>query len=170
MPYQTRPYPALHFLPYSARASAALLHQHNRFASLLYPNIDPPPPIAPPCLCCASPCIFSDTFTFTSKNLATQRSRHTDSPLLRSASRYWFGIHFLVQVSTSLSQCQVACFSISSKRWTDWLNMLETISISASAAAIFSAELGCGRPPPKRKDMSAVGFSCDCIRWWWWWF
>ena len=38
--------------------------------------------------------------------------------------------------------------------WTDWLNMLETISISASAAAIFSAELGCGRPPPKRNDMS----------------
>lgn len=36
-----------------------------------------------------------------------------------------------------------------------WLNMLETISISASAAAIFSAEEGCGRPPPKRKDMVA---------------
>lgn len=33
--------------------------------------------------------------------------------------------------------------------------MLETISISASAAAIFSAEEGCGRPPPKRKDMVA---------------
>lgn len=28
----------------------------------------------------------------------------------------------------------------------------ETISISASAAAIFSADVGCGRPP-KRKDM-----------------
>ena len=38
-----------------------------------------------------------------------------------------------------------------------WLNMLETISISASAAAIFSAEEGCGRAPPKpRKDMFAV--------------
>lgn len=32
--------------------------------------------------------------------------------------------------------------------------MLDTISISASAAAIFSADEGCGRPPPKReKDM-----------------
>lgn len=39
---------------------------------------------------------------------------------------------------------------------TYWLNMLETISISASAAAIFSAEEGCGRAPPKRKDMLAV--------------
>jgi len=34
--------------------------------------------------------------------------------------------------------------------------MLETISISASAAAIFSAELGCGLAPPKRKDMIAA--------------
>jgi hypothetical protein len=31
--------------------------------------------------------------------------------------------------------------------------MSDTISISVSTAAIFSAELGCGRPPPKRKDM-----------------
>jgi hypothetical protein len=31
--------------------------------------------------------------------------------------------------------------------------MLETISISASAAAIFSAEEGWGRPWPKRKDI-----------------
>ena len=37
------------------------------------------------------------------------------------------------------------------------MNMPETISISASAAAIFSAELGCGRPPPKRKDMLVLG-------------
>jgi hypothetical protein len=36
---------------------------------------------------------------------------------------------------------------------TYWLNMLETISISASAAAIFSAEEGWGRAPPKRKDI-----------------
>jgi hypothetical protein len=36
---------------------------------------------------------------------------------------------------------------------THWLNMLETISISASAAAIFSAEEGWGRPWPKRKDI-----------------
>jgi hypothetical protein len=33
---------------------------------------------------------------------------------------------------------------------------LETISISASAAAIFSAEEGWGRPWPKRKDI--VGY------------
>ena len=37
-----------------------------------------------------------------------------------------------------------------------WLNILETISISASAAAIFSAEEGWGRAPPKRKDIFAV--------------
>nr|POF17018.1 hypothetical protein CFP56_57834 [Quercus suber] len=46
----------------------------------------------------------------------------------------------------------------------NWLNMFETISISASAAAIFSAEEGCGRaPPPKRKDI-AMSFGC---RWQW---
>jgi hypothetical protein len=44
--------------------------------------------IPPPCFAAASPCIFSETLTLTSKNLLTQRSRHTDSPLLRSASRY----------------------------------------------------------------------------------
>lgn len=33
------------------------------------------------------------------------------------------------------------------------LYMSETMSISASAAAIFSAEEGWGRPPPKRKDI-----------------
>ncbi|SRR6266536_4299785 len=39
--------------------------------------------------------------------------------------------------------------------------MSETISTSVSAAAIFSADVGCGRPPPKRKDMlEEVG------RWW----
>ena len=38
---------------------------------------------------------------------------------------------------------------------TDLLNMSETISISVSAAAIFSADVGWGRPPPKRKDMLA---------------
>ena len=42
---------------------------------------------------------------------------------------------------------------------TYWLNMLETISISASAAAIFSAEEGWGRPWPKRKDI----FSMWCV-------
>lgn len=47
-----------------------------------------------------------------------------------------------------------------------WLNMPETISISASAAAIFSAEEGWGRPPPKRKDILS-----RCVVWlgysWW---
>ena len=62
----------------------------------------PPPPIALPFLEFASPCIFSETLTFTSKNLLTQRSRQTDSPLFRSDSRYCAGMHFLVQVSTSL--------------------------------------------------------------------
>lgn len=38
--------------------------------------------------------------------------------------------------------------------------MFETISISASAAAIFSADEGCGRWPPKRNDMLADG---DCV-------
>lgn len=39
-----------------------------------------------------------------------------------------------------------------SVRFTYWLNMFDTISISASAAAIFSAEVGCGLWP-KRKDI-----------------
>ena len=38
------------------------------------------------------------------------------------------------------------------------VNMLETISISASAAAIFSAEEGCGREPKPRKDIVAAVF------------
>lgn len=74
----------------------------------LQPNIPPPAPppgLAPP-LVAASPCIFSETLTFTSKNLATHRSRHTDSPLFKSDSRYSGGMHFLVQVSTSL--CRVS--------------------------------------------------------------
>lgn len=70
------------------------------FFFVFYLNI--PPPIPPPCLCAASPCIFSETLMLTSKNLATQRSRQTDSPLFRSASRYSAGMHFFVQVSTSL--------------------------------------------------------------------
>jgi hypothetical protein len=47
----------------------------------------PPKPPTPPCLPAASPCIFSETLMLTSKNLPTQRSRQTDSPLLRSPSR-----------------------------------------------------------------------------------
>lgn len=38
---------------------------------------------------------------------------------------------------------------------THWLNMLETISISASAAAIFSAEEGGARAPNPNMDMLA---------------
>lgn len=38
----------------------------------------------------------------TSKNLETQRSRQTDSPLFKSDSLYSGGMHFFVQVSTSL--------------------------------------------------------------------
>jgi hypothetical protein len=62
------------------------------------PNMPPPPP----CFPCASPCIFSLTLTLTSKNLDTQRSRQTDSPLLRSASRYDVSMHLDVQDFTRL--------------------------------------------------------------------
>jgi len=62
------------------------------------PNIAPPPPRP-----CASPCIFSLTFTLTSKNLATQRSRQTDSPLFRSASRYVGSMHLELQDLRSLA-------------------------------------------------------------------
>jgi hypothetical protein len=42
-------------------------------------------------------------------------------------------------------------------RKTYRLNISETISTSVSAAAIFSAEEGCGRPPPNMlNDMAAV--------------
>lgn len=54
-------------------------------------------PPGKPCLPCASPCIFSLTLTLTSKNLDTQRSRQTDSPLFRSASRYAVSTHFAEQ-------------------------------------------------------------------------
>jgi len=78
---------------------------------LLYippPNMPPPPP----CFPCASPCIFSLTLTLTSKNLDTQRSRQTDSPLLRSASRYDVSMHLDVQDLTRLEQWKLvnACF------------------------------------------------------------
>ena len=59
------------------------------------PNGFPPP--------CASPCIFSLTLTLTSKNLLTHRSKHTLSPLFKSASRYVVSMHFLLQDCTSLS-------------------------------------------------------------------
>jgi len=53
--------------------------------SYYIPNIPPPIP-PPPCLPAASLCIFSDTFMFTSKNLATHRSMQTLSALFRSGS------------------------------------------------------------------------------------
>lgn len=64
----------------------APLHLSNkaRCPPLHMPNMPPPPPA---CLPAASPCIFSLTLILTSKNLATHRSRQTDSPLLRSPSR-----------------------------------------------------------------------------------
>lgn len=70
-------------------------HPHDPAPALHIPN----PPIAPPPapFCAASPCIFSLTLRLTSKNLLTQRSRHTLSPLLRSGSRYSGGMHFFVQ-------------------------------------------------------------------------
>lgn len=82
------------------------------YSILLYippPNMPPPPP---PCFPCASPCIFSLTLTLTSKNLDTQRSRQTDSPLLRSASRYDVSMHLDVQDLTRLEQWKLvnACF------------------------------------------------------------
>ena len=58
----------------------------------------------PPCFAAASPCIFSETLTLTSKNLLTQRSRQTDSPLLRSASRYDVSMHFAEQDLRRLDQ------------------------------------------------------------------
>lgn len=79
------PYPHPVTTVQSFAPSPGLHHHHSSsFAPPYEPNIPPPPP---PALCVASPCIFSDTLTFTSKNLATQRSRQTDSPLLRSDSR-----------------------------------------------------------------------------------
>lgn len=46
------------------------------------------------------------------------------------------------------------------------VNMSDTISISVSAAAIFSAEVGCGRPPPNRNDI--VNEVCVlCVMPWW---
>lgn len=69
-------------------------------------GLEPPPSVVHspcPCLVAASPCIFSLTFICTSKNLETHRSKHTDSPLLRSPSRYWGGMHFLTQDWFSLS-------------------------------------------------------------------
>jgi len=45
------------------------------------------------------------------------------------------------------------------------LNMSETISISVSAAAIFSAEEGCGRAPKPNIDISGelLRLSSSCI-------
>jgi hypothetical protein len=45
--------------------------------------------------------------------------------------------------------------------------MSDTMSISVSAAAIFSAEEGCGRPPPKRYDIVRL---CEDLRVFYVWF
>ena len=45
---------------------------------------------------------------------------------------------------------------------TDRLNISLTMSISTSAAAIFSADEGCGRPPNKNDIMIVMGGFCDC--------
>jgi hypothetical protein len=47
-------------------------------------------------------------------------------------------------------------------RGTHRLNISLTMSISTSAAAIFSADVGCGRPPNKNDIMNRVGWVCDC--------
>ena len=78
------------------------------------PNPPIPPPPAPP-FCAASPCIFSLTLRLTSKNLLTQRSRHTLSPLLRSGSRYSGGMHLAVQDWESLF-CTRQAWVVSSRK------------------------------------------------------
>lgn len=76
-----------------------------------------------PCRMAASPCIFSLTFICTSKNLETHRSKHTDSPLLRSPSRYSGGMHFLTQDWFSLfaeretEKGQRMCVEIERRQW-----------------------------------------------------
>jgi hypothetical protein len=87
-----------HIAPSFSIFLSCLRNTSSPLASTYTPNIPPPPP----CLFCASPCIFSLTLTLTSKNFATQRSRHTDSPLLRSDSRYEVSMHFLEQDATNL--------------------------------------------------------------------
>lgn len=131
---------------------------------------------------CASPCIFSLTLTLTSKNFATQRSRQTDSPLLRSASRYEASMHFLLQDWTSLIIASALPYDwdrwgmdypvhqTKSAAWPSWHEedgwdlggsgtyrayISETMSISASAWAIFCSDDSCGWRP-KRNDILAV--------------
>jgi hypothetical protein len=45
---------------------------------------------------------------------------------------------------------------------THRLNISLTMSISTSAAAIFSADVGCGLPPNKNDIMNVNGWVCDC--------
>lgn len=68
----------------------ALRHEDRHQDPITYSNACshiPNPLPEPVCFTAASPCIFSLTFIFTSKNLETHRSKQTDSPLLRSDSR-----------------------------------------------------------------------------------
>ena len=69
-------------------------------------------------------------------------------------------MHFFVHVSTNLQHVVSGCaLCLPAGIYAYWLNIFETISISASAAAIFSAEDGCGRWP-KRKDIVAREGAC----------
>lgn len=122
-----------------------------------------------PCRIAASPCIFSLTFIWTSKNLETHRSKHTDSPLLRSPSRYSGGMHFLTQDWFSLfaeretEKSQRICVEIERRQWDGDVYLViisPIISTSVSAAAIFSADEGCGRPKG-RKDIVVI---CQIFR------
>ena len=87
-------------------------------------------------------CIFSPTLLLTSKNLATQRSMQTLSPLLRSPSAYRVLMHFAWQELAYGSQSrvhaekEVELFAHEIMR----LNTSETISILK-----YELELHCQR-------------------------
>ena len=87
--------PAFCATAYEIRQSREIVDPH--IPIIISEGIYMPNPPIPPCLAAASPCIFSLTLMLTSKNLETQRSRQTDSPLLSSPSRYSGGMHFWVQ-------------------------------------------------------------------------
>lgn len=140
LPRTMRTHDNVHYKAHSGSPAASLDHHHHRGAHLnsksrvfgvsthrsppSIPSIHPlslspshipniPPP---PLLFCASPCIFSLTLTLTSKNLDTQRSRQTDSPLLRSGSRYDASMHFLEHERTSLGKLSASSLHIYNER------------------------------------------------------
>ena len=142
-------------------AQRLIMHIPSPTCHPIYMPGNPPAPPRP----CASPCIFSLTLTLTSKNLATHRSRHTLSPLLRSASRYDVSMHFLLQLCTRLAhQRKSAAYPIAQcegegelgGRGTYRAYMSETMSISASAWASFCSEESWGWRL-KRKDIVVAG-------------